>query len=96
MPAITPMPATVPYWNFIKDTSDEVKLNLITLLSMSIEQHRLHNNVEEGKALEPYSIEELQEQIAKSEQEYERGDFYSQEEAHQLMEQFVQQKIKTA
>ena len=92
MPVLTPMPATAPYWNFIKDSPDEVKLNLITLLSMSIEQNRLQSQVREGETT-PCTLEELQNTLAKSQREYEEGDFYSQEEAHRLMNQFVQQRI---
>lgn len=92
MPVLTPMPATVPYWNFIKDSPDEVKLNLITLLSMSIEQNRLQSQVREGETT-PYTLEELQKTLAESQREYEEGDFYSQEEAHKLIDQFVQQRI---
>lgn len=96
MHVLTPTPAAAPYWDFVKDSSDEVKLNLITLLSMSIEKHMSASLDEEDYALAPYTIQELRERLAKSEQEYQRGDFYTQEEAHQLMEQFVQKKIKTA
>ena len=92
MPVLTPMPATAPYWNFIKDSPDEVKLNLITLLSMSIEQNRLRLQVGEGDTT-PYTLEKLQKTLAKSQREYEEGAFYTQEEAHKLIDQFVQQRI---
>ncbi|MBR1519999.1 MAG: hypothetical protein IJ635_02015 [Bacteroidaceae bacterium] len=96
MHVATPMPAAIPYWNFIKDSSNEVKLNLITLLSMSIEEELSHSDTEDGKALKPYTLEELRGMIAKSEQEYAMGEYYSQEEAHQQMNQFVQQRTRTA
>lgn len=95
MNVVSPTPAAAPYWDFIKDSSDEVKLNLITLLSMSIEEHMLPSP-KEDTTLAPYTIQEVRDRLAKSEREYERGDFYTQEEAHQMMEQFVLQKTQTA
>ena len=63
---------------------------------MSIEKHMHLSLAEEDHALEPYTVQELRERLAKSEREYDEGEFYTQKEAHQLMEQFVQQKIETA
>lgn len=42
---------------------------------------------------EPYTVEELREGIARSERQYARGEFYTQAEAHEMMEQFVQQRV---
>lgn len=44
---------------------------------------------------EPYTVEELREGIVESEQQYAAGEYYTQEEVHELMEQFVQQQLQT-
>lgn len=70
MTTAVPKPAMLPYWNMIKDTSNEVKMNLITLLSVSLESS-VHNSKADKEALlmesfgswetdeDEYSTEEL-------------------------------------
>lgn len=38
MTTTRPIPAAARYWDIIKDSSNEVKLNLITLLSASLQE----------------------------------------------------------
>ena len=40
----------------------------------------------------PYTAEELHKRVAESERQYVAGEYYTQEEVHKLMEQFVQQQ----
>ena len=44
----------------------------------------------------PYTIEELVAGVEESERQYAAGEYYTQEETHELMEQFVRQQAQTA
>lgn len=43
----------------------------------------------------PYTIEELVAGVEESERQYAAGEYYTQEETHELMEQFVRQQAQT-
>lgn len=72
MTTTRPLPAAARYWDMIKDSSNEVKLNLITLLSASLQENlnegmfedeyvqRLSESMEDIKYGRVYTEEELE------------------------------------
>lgn len=65
--------------------------NLTTDNKRWIADH-LYQQIREEEKLQPYTIEELHERVAKSEAQYEAGEYYTQDEVHKMMEKFVQEK----
>ena len=49
----------------------------------------LYQQVYKEKGIVPYTIEELQARVAESEAQYAAGEYYSQEEVHRMMDDYV-------
>ena len=54
---------------------------------------RLVAMVPSKESVVPYTIEELHERIAESEAQYKAGEFYSQDEVHQMMDDYVKDMV---